>query len=36
MMNTKDSWLLSGNGLTLTEKYTTDNGQSLKIYDRQK
>jgi hypothetical protein len=35
MMNTKDSWTISGGGLVLTEKTQWDDGQSVSIYDKQ-
>jgi hypothetical protein len=35
MMDTKDSWTISSDGLVLTEKTQWDNGQSETVYDKQ-
>jgi hypothetical protein len=35
IMNTKDSWTISGDGFVLTEKTQWDEGQSVSIYDKQ-
>jgi hypothetical protein len=36
MMKTKDSWTLSADGLVLTDKYTSEDGQGLMVFDKQK
>jgi hypothetical protein len=35
MMETRDSWTVSSDGLVLTEKTQWDNGQSETVYDKQ-
>jgi hypothetical protein len=36
MMHTKDSWALSDDGLTLTDKSSSDRGESLLVFEKQK
>lgn len=36
MMKTKDTWTLSADNSVLTDKFTSEESQSLKVYERQK